>query len=42
MVEDALSAQDLNVFSVQADGVWGARKRSGADVCLSNRDNGCT
>ena len=42
MVEDALSAQDLNTFSVQADGILGARKRSGADVCMSNRPNGCT
>lgn len=42
MVQDALGAQDLDRFSVEARGVLGSRKRSGADVCLSNRPNGCT
>jgi hypothetical protein len=42
MVQDALSAQDLNRFSVEARGILGSRKRSGADVCLSNRPKGCT
>ena len=42
MVQDALSAQDLDVFSVEAAGILGSRKRSGADVCLSNRPDGCT
>ena len=42
MVQDALGAQDLDRFSVEARGILGSRKRSGADVCLSNRPNGCT
>lgn len=42
MVQDAISAVELNEYSAQANGILGSRKRSGADVCLSNRANGCT
>ena len=42
MVQDAISAVDLNQYSAQANGILGSRKRSGADVCLSNRADGCT
>ena len=42
MVDDAISAVDLNQYSAQANGILGSRKRSGADVCLSNRADGCT
>jgi hypothetical protein len=42
MVDDGLSAVDLNRYSAQANGILGSRKRSGADVCLSNRPKGCT
>ena len=42
MVDDAISAVDLNHYSAQANGILGSRKRSGADVCMSNRPDGCT
>ena len=42
MVQDAISAVDMNSNSAQGDGILGSRKRSGADVCLSNRADGCT
>ena len=42
MVQDAISSQDLNTYSVQANKVLGSKKRSAADVCLSNRPTGCT
>jgi hypothetical protein len=42
MVQDAISAVDLNHYSAQANGILGSRKRSAADVCLSNRADGCT
>ena len=42
MVDDAISAVDLNHYSAQANGILGSRKRSGADVCMSNRADGCT
>ena len=42
MVDDGLQAVDLNSYSAQANGILGSRKRSGADVCLSNRPDGCT
>lgn len=42
MVSDALSAVDFNKNSAQANGILGSRKRSGANVCLSNRADGCT
>ena len=42
MVQDAISAVDLNRYSAQANRILGSRKRSGADVCMSNRADGCT
>lgn len=42
MVGDALSVVDFNKKSAQANGVLSSRKRSTADVCLSNRAKGCT
>ena len=42
MVDDAISAVDLSQYSAQANGILGSRKRSGADVCMSNRPDGCT
>lgn len=42
MVSDALSAVDFNHNSAQANGILGSRKRHAADVCISNRADGCT
>jgi hypothetical protein len=41
-VQDALDTVDFNQYSAQANGVLGSKKRNAADVCLSNRPNGCT
>ncbi|KAK6008306.1 hypothetical protein QM012_000209 [Aureobasidium pullulans] len=42
MVSDALSVTDFNRWSVQAQRILGSRKRAAADVCISNRADGCT
>lgn len=42
MVSDALSAVDFNQDSAQANGILRSRKRYAADVCISNRADGCT
>lgn len=42
MVSDALSQVDFNSNSAQANGILGSRKRHAADVCISNRADGCT
>lgn len=42
MVSDALSAVDFNQWSAQAYRILGGRKRGAADVCISNRADGCT
>ena len=42
MVSDALSQVDFNHNSAQANGILGSRKRHAADVCISNRADGCT
>jgi hypothetical protein len=42
MVSDALSQVDFNRNSAQANGILGSRKRHAADVCISNRADGCT
>lgn len=42
MVSDALSAVDFDHSSAQANGILGSRKRHAADVCISNRADGCT
>ena len=42
MMNDALTSVDFDHYSAQANGVLGTKKRSGADVCLSNRADGCT
>ena len=46
-VADALTAVDFNSNSAQSDGVLVSKKReikkrSAADVCISNRADGCT
>ena len=42
MVSDALNQVDFNRNSAQANGILGSRKRHAADVCISNRADGCT
>ncbi|KAH0284145.1 hypothetical protein M436DRAFT_40084 [Aureobasidium namibiae CBS 147.97] len=42
MVSDAMSVVDFNQWSAQANRILGSRKRSAADVCISNRADGCT
>jgi hypothetical protein len=42
MVQDGINAVDLSDYSMQANGILGSRKRSAADVCLSNCTKGCT
>ncbi|KAK5116520.1 hypothetical protein LTR85_009145 [Meristemomyces frigidus] len=42
MAGDALSDTDLGKYSVMAKGILGSKKRAGADVCFSDRPDGCT
>lgn len=42
MVSDALSVIDFNSWSAQANRILGSKKRGTADVCISNRADGCT
>lgn len=42
LVSDALSSIDFNRYSAQANDILGSRKRHAADVCISNRADGCT
>ncbi|KAG9557282.1 hypothetical protein KCU71_g6726, partial [Aureobasidium melanogenum] len=42
LMSDALSYVDFDRFSAQANRAINGRKRGAADVCLSNRADGCT
>ncbi|KAI5210960.1 hypothetical protein E4T42_03923 [Aureobasidium subglaciale] len=42
MVSDALGAVDFDNWSAQANRILGSKKRAAADVCISNRADGCT